>query len=237
MMKDTADADGLETHRSYIPKWEINSEGIWDARFVARVFQHASDTLREAVAPGVAARHVHRRLRFIAPMFGGEPVRIGSARLRSGDDVVHLLSQARTGNLCAVALDRVGYDISGLPVVDTPEAAPSPFADDEEIGTDGTVTHLSVLRPAAFDHLGVLLSDAVCACVVEAMPHILVARGAGAAPAPITELHVSLTGEGRSGDVARLVSQGDPGRIRHVLDCPTSGRVYARAVTVHTSAS
>lgn len=175
-MKDGALTDepdpahfGIPTLHCRVESWECDFNGHWNARFYARSFRLAFETL--PWLPGVTGsprdRPDTRILRFHRELFVGTPVEVRSARVTSGPyagAVAHLLHAG--GRLSASSLDLGTGAVEGLP--DAPAEMLSLIEprslDAEGTWTDGSATSVcetGPIRPEELDPRGALLPEEV----------------------------------------------------------------------------
>lgn len=153
---------GRPSLHARVENWECDFNGHWNARFYARSFQLAAETLAHPVGRGTQP---HRTIRFHNELFPGTAVEVRSARVADGPHagaLVHLL--AGDGQLSATALDTGGPLVEGLPEVagDQVKLAWPRSLTDNAGWTDGPETSISEtgpIRPSELDHAGTLLTE------------------------------------------------------------------------------
>ncbi|TRW96623.1 thioesterase [Paracoccus sp. M683] len=163
---------GIPSLHSRVESWECDFNGHWNARFYARAFQQAAETL--PFLPGLSSGRPGRLpptryLRFHRELFAGSAVALRSTLIGGGSyagAVAHLLISE--GRLAATALDTGGAAIHGLPVTPAETlrlAQPRGLAGrTDAVWTDGPGTSLcqtGPIRPAETDHRGDLLFEEV----------------------------------------------------------------------------
>lgn len=173
---------GIPTLHTRVENWECDFNNHWNARFYARSFQLAAETLPQF--PDVT-RHgdvesLTRYIRFHRELFAGASVEVRSAQLADGPycgAIVHLLSSG--DRLSATALDIGGLTVEGLPRIEGdalrlayPRSLGRPDAGWED-GSGTSICETGPIRPAELDHRRILLfEDIVRRAAVSTHNHV-----------------------------------------------------------------
>jgi acyl-CoA thioesterase FadM len=170
---------GVATLHTRVESWECDFNAHWNARFYARSFQMAAETV--LALPGTsdqsASVPLTRFIRFHRELFVGTAVEVRSALIGAGDyrgAVVHLLS---SGNrLSATALDLGGATVSGLPEVEGtglkiafPRGLSVREAASWEDDRHTSICETGPIRPAHLDHNAELLFEDILRRVAHAI--------------------------------------------------------------------
>lgn len=187
---------GLETHRGFTNSWECDENAHLNVQFYYRRFEEASryllvlcgSTMSDGSA--IARRHV----RYHRELHEGDGTVVHSALLagRDGIQILHRMSNTRTGALAATAIDTLSEPASGL----SPPAQMAVAGRDEEAVQPGLprglddrlieaidtaallkggvalVSNRSILRAGDLDHDGSLHSSAIISRFTDGAKHI-----------------------------------------------------------------
>jgi len=169
-----------------VESWECDHNKHWNARYFARSFQMAAETV--AAIGGCDNRGLGlietRHLRYHRELFVGAAVEVRSVRISEGEHagaVAHLLSCE--GLLAATALDLPGTGAQGLPavspdqvVVAFPRGLVGGTIDEWNGSSPGDfIAETGPVRPTDIDHTGALLFEEIIRRVAFAS-HIQLAK-------------------------------------------------------------
>ena len=214
---------GIPTLHSRVESWECDFNGHWNARFYARGFQQAAETL--PALPGISetatALPRTRFLRFHRELFAGAAVEIRSTLVAGGTfdgTVAHLLHSG--GKLAATALDIGGAQVRGLTATSADElklALPRGLGGRPDTRwTEGPGTSLcetGPIRPTEIDHRGALLFEELIRRVAYATHNHVSALG-------LNDAYLKETG------ISRMAAEA---QVTRLGTCPAGTALRVRA--------
>ncbi|MHA6688076.1 thioesterase family protein [Mesorhizobium sp. A556] len=241
------------TYIGVVRTWECDENEHLNLGFYIRAFQDASEAFAILVSgrnPG-ASTAVLRHLRFHRELLVSKIYTIDSTLVLGGEydgAIVHLLKS--DGVLCATALDRPGYDITGsTPRWEQPVGmalalprglAATPHSSNDKKSPDaaGLEAQLGIVRPDEVDHTGQLMMHELFAFCTLSSLHMLHSiglssewRATSACTHMGVEVKVTRHGDCRPGDALRSRSWISPIgskalSLRHVV-CTQTGAPVA----------
>lgn len=184
--------DMLETHRSFVNSWESDENDHMNVQFYFRRFDEAARIFSLLSAEGAQQTTLprDRHVRYHAELHAGARTLVRSAVIAGGyynGRVVHLLENAETGALAAIALEATSglayrHQISPEQAeAALPRSAGSdplqPIAADRILAEGGLLANASMVSPAECDVDGKMNAQYYIARFSDAAPHVWACAG------------------------------------------------------------
>ncbi len=246
----------IETHKSFINRWESDENSHMNVQFYLKRFDEAATVLDTLAGTSNATSLVLRHIRFHRELHEGDGTKTVSGKAHASgaqDSIVHLMHHTQSGAICTTALDTlskpVGADLpapaSGMMEAAQPRGLQGGPIEETDAGAllaegKAVASNYSVVLPGEQTADGRMMSHRIVSRFTDGAPHVWDFAGADTTflkqnnlGRVAVEMKVMPLGKVEIGEALRLISwvpdrKARTFRVSHQLESLATGNLIAR---------